>query len=455
MANILLHEEDSTAQPIGKNWVSSFIKRHDEVKSRFARRYNYSRAKCEDPRTIKAWFKQLEEVRKQWGIQDEDIFNFDETGFAMGLIATTKVVTRASMPGKPHLIQPGNREWVTTIECMNSSGWMVPSCIIFKGKRLIEGWFEEYGIPVDWRIELSANGWTTNEIGLRWLEKTFIPATATRRVGGYQLLVLDGHGSHLTPQFDRLCKKHNIVPICMPPHSSHLLQPLDVGCFGPLKRAYGGLVEAKMRLGYNHIDKFDFLDAYPTAHQKVFTPQNVSSGFAAAGILPFEPQQVFDKLNISMETPTPPSSRGGGSIASSLLATPHTAHQLFKKASSIKKMLWQRSESPSSPSKQTFNELLKGCELIMHQTAFMAKELHDLRAENEKTKQKKSRSRRLMTPDEGLSIQEARDLIAQRNQHLNDEGGPSTSSTPITSIAPRRAPPTCSECHIKGHTRTS
>jgi hypothetical protein len=139
MANILLHEEDSTAQPIGKNWVSSFIKRHDEVKSRFARRYNYSRAKCEDPRTIKAWFKQLEEVRKQWGIQDEDIFNFDETGFAMGLISTTKVVTRASMPGKPHLIQPGNREWVTTIECMNSSGWMVPSCIIFKGKRLIEG----------------------------------------------------------------------------------------------------------------------------------------------------------------------------------------------------------------------------------------------------------------------------------------------------------------------------
>jgi hypothetical protein len=210
-----------------------------------------------------------------------------------------------------------------------------------------------------------------------------------------------------------------------------------------------------MRLGYNHIDKFDFLDAYPTAHQKVFTPQNVLSGFAAAGILPFEPQQVLDKLNISMETPTPPSSRGGGSIASSLLATPHTAHQLFKKASSIKKMLWQRSESPSSPSKQTFNELLKGCELIMHQTAFMAKELHDLRAENEKTKQKMSRSRRLMTPDEGLSIQVARGLIAQRNQHLNDEGGPSTSSTPIASIAPRRAPPTCSECHIKGHTRTS
>jgi hypothetical protein len=98
---------------------------------------------------------------------------------------------------------------------------------------------------------------------------------------------------------------------------------------------------------------------------------------------------VLDKLNILMGTPTPPSSRGEGSTASSLLATPYIAHQLLKKASLVKKMLWQRSKSPSSPSKRTFNELLKGCELIMHQAAFMAKELHDLRAENKKTKRKK------------------------------------------------------------------
>jgi hypothetical protein len=45
----------------------------------------------------------------------------------------------------------------------------------------------------------------------------------------------------------------------MPAHSSHLLQSLDVGCFGPLKCAYRGLVEQKMCLGYNYIDKFDFL----------------------------------------------------------------------------------------------------------------------------------------------------------------------------------------------------
>ena len=57
----------------------------------------------------------------------------------------------------------------------------------------------------------------------------------------------------------------------MPAHSSHLLQPLDVGCFAPLKRAYSGLVEGLVRRGISHIDKLDFLIAYPDARIKAFT----------------------------------------------------------------------------------------------------------------------------------------------------------------------------------------
>jgi hypothetical protein len=72
-----------------------------------------------------------------------------------------------------------------------------------------------------------------------------------------------------------------------------------------------------------------------------------------------------------------------------MLVTPHTACQLFKKASSVKKMLWRDSISPSLLSKRSYDELLKGYELIMHQAAFISKELHNLRAEHEKVKQKK------------------------------------------------------------------
>jgi hypothetical protein len=57
------------------------------------------------------------------------------------------------------------------------------------------------------------------------------------------------------------------------------------------------LIEQKGRLGYNHIDKLGFVEAYPASHQEVFTMQNIKSGFKATGIVPFSPNAVLDKLN--------------------------------------------------------------------------------------------------------------------------------------------------------------
>ena len=45
----------------------------------------------------------------------------------------------------------------------------------------------------------------------------------------------------------------------MPPHSSYLLQPLNVRCFSPLKRAYGREIEGFMKSLVNHITKAEFL----------------------------------------------------------------------------------------------------------------------------------------------------------------------------------------------------
>jgi hypothetical protein len=50
------------------------------------RRYDYQCAKNEDPRSIRAWFESVKRVVEENGIFAEDIYNFDETGFAMGLI---------------------------------------------------------------------------------------------------------------------------------------------------------------------------------------------------------------------------------------------------------------------------------------------------------------------------------------------------------------------------------
>ena len=235
----------------------------------------------------------------------------------------------------------------------------------------------------------------------------------------------------------------------MPPHSSHLLQPLDVGCFMPLKHAYGCLVENKAWLGFNHIDKFDFLEAYPSAHAATFKADIIKNSFAAAGLLPLNPERVLKQLNIQLKTPTPPGSRSTNSVPK----TPYNSKQLDKQASTIKQLLKQRTNSPPTPSKIALDQLIKGCGMAINNAVLLSKENQDLRAAHEKQIQKRTRSRKQMAVKEGLSIQEGQELLQSENQA--DEA----ISTALAETAPEaeqrsvRAPPRCSDCHIIGHRR--
>ncbi|SCO92440.1 uncharacterized protein FRV6_16568 [Fusarium oxysporum] len=111
MANRLLAARD--APPVGKRWAINFIQRQPELKSRYQRRYDYQRALCEDPTIIRNWFRLVENTITKYGIRLDDIWNFDETGFMMGMISAGKVVTSAERRGRPKSVQPGSREWVT------------------------------------------------------------------------------------------------------------------------------------------------------------------------------------------------------------------------------------------------------------------------------------------------------------------------------------------------------
>jgi len=79
----------------------------------------------------------------------------------------------------------------------------------------------------------------------------------------------------------------------MPSHSSHLLQPLDVGCFAVLKRLYGQEVQSLIRNGVSYIDKPDFLEAYYIARKATMSLPNIASSFAATGVVPYDPDRVL------------------------------------------------------------------------------------------------------------------------------------------------------------------
>ncbi|KAJ0143396.1 hypothetical protein HZ326_13825 [Fusarium oxysporum f. sp. albedinis] len=167
-------------------------------------------------------------VIAKYGIQLDDIWNFDETGFMMGVISSGIVVTGSERRGRPKSIQPGNREWVTAIQAINAEGRAIDPFIVVAGQYHLANWYQESNLPATWAIATTQNDWTDNKTGLEWL-KHFDRCTSNRSVGGYRLLILDGHESRHSTDFEIYCEENNIITLCMPPHSSHLLQPLDVG----------------------------------------------------------------------------------------------------------------------------------------------------------------------------------------------------------------------------------
>jgi hypothetical protein len=91
----------------------------------------------------------------------------------------------------------------------------------------------------------------------------------------------------------------------MPPQSSHLLQPLDVGCFSPLKRAYSREIKALVCHYISYITKLEFLPAFKAAFNRLFTAANICSAFRGAGLVPLQPDVVMSKLDMLLRTPTP------------------------------------------------------------------------------------------------------------------------------------------------------
>jgi hypothetical protein len=100
---------------VGKNWAERFVTRSDKLKMAFNRAKDRQRILQEDLEIIGAWFKLVTDTKAKYGIHEDDVHNFDETGFQMGVIGSIKVVTGAERRARPELIQPGDREWVTVI----------------------------------------------------------------------------------------------------------------------------------------------------------------------------------------------------------------------------------------------------------------------------------------------------------------------------------------------------
>ncbi len=270
---------------LGKHWVSRFIARYPILKTQRPRRIENARVNGATTEVIKSWWSYLKNPVVDT-IKPANRWNMDETGIMEGKGSNGLVLGRNKIRPLQRK-EPGTRGWTSIIECVSATGAVIPPLVIFKGKNVQQQWFPADLSPFDtWQFHATENGWTNNETGIEWLKKVFIPYTQPL-TPEKRLLVLDGHGSHITDEFMLLCLQNNIQLLYLPPHSSHVLQPLDLSVFGPLKEAY------RRHLGFVNqfccstvVGKRNFLLCYRKARSKAFIAKTIQSGWRTTGLWP-------------------------------------------------------------------------------------------------------------------------------------------------------------------------
>ena len=270
---------------IGDSWVQHFLHRHPHLATTISCTIEASHLKETSKEAIDNWFDHFVQTITERQISIENMYNMDETGFSIGAIKGAQVVVDVNLHTK-YQAHPGRQEWATVLECVSADGQSIPSFIILKGKNISSAWIPKKALEKDMHFGCSSLGWTNNQLGLYWLKNCFEPATREKASGKTRLLLCDGHESHVSSEFVSYCIQHNIFLHLLIPHSSHLLQPLDVGVFGPLKKAVSTRLEQLLRTGVTRLEKVEWVETYSEAREVALTVDNIQGGWRGAGLVP-------------------------------------------------------------------------------------------------------------------------------------------------------------------------
>lgn len=206
----------------------------------------------------------------------------------------------------------------------NAAGVVIPPMVIFEGQCFNPEWSR--GEVPDTLYGMSDNGWTDQELLFYWLTELFVKQIPPLRP---VILLLDGHSSHYEPECIRAAAEQGIIVFCLPLHSTHVAQPLDVSFFQPLKVSWSEACHTFMRENPGCVVmKYQFSQLFSKAWYKAFQPNNLISGFAKTGIHPFNSEAIsvptLPDLEEMMEEGAPEDNQGVKATAFS-----HSELELF------------------------------------------------------------------------------------------------------------------------------
>jgi len=133
----------------------------------------------------------------------------------------------------------------------------------------------------------------TSESFYEYFTNVFYPFLVKKEIPFPVIVFLDGHVSHLTIDLSKFCREKQIELCCFPSHATHILQPLDVAIFSPLKKKWKTLIK-NWRI--EHEGKDVQKHQVPPLLSKVITENDfveaIKNGFATTGLYPLDENAV-------------------------------------------------------------------------------------------------------------------------------------------------------------------
>ncbi|XP_074032075.1 uncharacterized protein [Leptinotarsa decemlineata] len=285
--NAINHPFNQQAKVAGKDWFRAFMKRHPEISRRKAQFMNPARAQKLNKFIVDDHFQRLNEVYDKLDLKTrpEKIYNMDEKGCRLTIHHQQTVLAQKGAK-RVHLQSSEHAESVTIAGCVNALGISIPPMIIFKGKRLKPELYDN--LPPGSLVEKSAKGYMTNE-----LFKEFLKHLARYKTPGKCLLIFDGAACHLDLSIVEVADSLDIALYCLPSNTTHELQPLDKAVYRSFEHHWDSEVLLfKEQNPDKKLTKARFNIILTTVWSKCMTHSNITSGFRATGLYPFNPHAI-------------------------------------------------------------------------------------------------------------------------------------------------------------------
>ncbi|KAH9627760.1 hypothetical protein HF086_001774 [Spodoptera exigua] len=228
----------------GKKWYSLFLKRHPVLSERTAQNLSKAREEVTEDDILR-WFDVIKSYLENKGLLEvindpERIFNSDESAFYLQPKAGRVLVRKGEK--NVYTSSGDEKENLTVLVTGNAAGVLAPPMIVYPYERLPA--VIANSVPRDWCIGRSDTGWMCARTFYEYITNVFNPWIEKNNIPKPVILFLDGHRSHMTLHLSDFCKANEIEVISLYPNSTHLLQPMDVAVFRPLKVSWQNQVKS-------------------------------------------------------------------------------------------------------------------------------------------------------------------------------------------------------------------